>query len=60
MSDYLTVTEAAEVLDLHPRTIRRWINKGYGPAAVELPNGRYRFPAAEFNAWLAENLAVSN
>lgn len=52
----LTVPEAAERLDVHPATLRRWIADG-NVAIITLPSGRRRVPAAEIDRILTAKAA---
>ncbi len=48
----LTPRQAAELLSVHPNTIRRWIEEGHVPGAVVSPGGRIRLPATSIDAIL--------
>ena len=50
--DWLTTTQAAERLGVHPSTIRRWADDGNLPAMVT-PGGHRRFAAADLD-WMAD------
>lgn len=44
----LSVSQAAAILGVTPRTIHAWRTRGY-ILAVELPNGRFLIPQAEID-----------
>jgi len=48
----LTPRQAAELLSIHPNTMRRWIEEGHVPGAVVSPGGRLRVPEASIAAIL--------
>ena len=44
----LTVKEVAELLKIHPETVRIWVNRGYFPNAYQLPGRNpWRIPVAD-------------
>jgi excisionase family DNA binding protein len=47
----LTATEVADLLDISPRTVRRWAEKGYLPRHRLV--GRWVFRRAEIEAFVA-------
>jgi len=49
--EWLTLSEAARVLGVHPTTLRRWANKGDIPARIT-PGGHRRFLREELVAFL--------
>lgn len=49
---FLTVAEAATLLNVSDRTIRRWIEAGKVPY-LKLPGGGYRIPQAQLLASLS-------
>ena len=49
---FYTTTEAAKMLKVNARTIRRWIDKGYIQA--KKIGGRWRIPASEVERLLSE------
>jgi excisionase family DNA binding protein len=51
MSGWLTVAAVADELEVSPRTVLRWIERG-DLAAVRLPGGRLRIAQAEVDAKL--------
>lgn len=56
---WLTLGEAAELLNVHPTTIRRWANNGDLPAMVT-PGGHRRFAAADLARFARERSALRN
>jgi excisionase family DNA binding protein len=56
MSSYLRVAVVAETLDVSPRTVLRWVERGE-LEAVRLPGGRLRISEVALAAFVA-NLAV--
>lgn len=57
MSVWLTVAQVAEQLEVSPRTVLRWVERG-DLAAVRLPGGRLRVAEAELAAALKRWQAV--
>lgn len=43
----LNQKEAAKAIGVHADTLRSWHNTGKGPAYIETPSGRIRYPVAE-------------
>jgi excisionase family DNA binding protein len=56
---WLTLGEAAELLDVHPTTLRRWANNGDIPAMVT-PGGHRRFAAVDLARFSRERSALRN
>ncbi|HUW46083.1 MAG TPA: helix-turn-helix domain-containing protein [Dehalococcoidia bacterium] len=54
MSNMLTVREVAQLLHVHPNTLRRWSNKGRIRAYRITPRGDRRFKREEIVRFLAE------
>ena len=54
MSDMLTVREVAQLLHVHPNTLRRWSNNGRIRAYRITPRGDRRFEREEIARFLAE------
>ena len=54
MDDMLTVREVAQLLHIHPNTLRRWSNKGRIRAYRISPRGDRRFKREEIANFLAE------
>jgi excisionase family DNA binding protein len=53
---YLRLAEAAEILCIHPGTLRRWIHRGKGPPFLRLAGQwskrQYRFVHSEVIDWV--------
>ena len=49
----LRVRDVADQLDVHANTVMRWVKRGIGPPAFRTATGALRFPADEFDQWLA-------
>lgn len=58
-SDWLTLSEAAKLLDVHPTTLRRWANNGDIPVFVT-PGGHRRFAAVDLARFARERSALRN
>jgi excisionase family DNA binding protein len=56
---WLTLSEAAELLDVHPTTLRRWANNGDIPTMVT-PGGHRRFAASDLARFSRERSALRN
>lgn len=54
----LSLRHAAERLDVHPDTLRRWINQGL-VAGVRLPSGRWRVEVKELERLAPPDVKVS-
>ena len=54
MSNLLTVNEVADLLHVHPNTLRRWSNKGMIRAYRINQRGDRRFKREEITRFLAE------
>lgn len=51
LPDLMTADEVAQVLRVHPNTLRTWRHEAYGPAVVMI--GRYpRYDRAVVAAWV--------
>ena len=47
---YLTVDQAADLLQVHPETVRRWLRRGRLPNARKVPSGHgWRIPRADLD-----------
>ena len=55
MSDYLTDTELAEILDMKPTSVRRMIRRGDLPGR-EIKQGKTLTLKSDFNDWLQEDI----
>lgn len=49
---WLTTTEAAQRVRVHPQTMARWRWDGSGPPCSRLPGRRIRYSATALDAWL--------
>ena len=56
---WLTLSEAAGLLDVHPTTLRRWANNGDIPVMVT-PGGHRRFAATDLARFARERSALRN
>jgi len=54
MDSMLTLREVAQLLHIHPNTLRRWSNKGRIRAYRITPRGDRRFKREEIVRFLAE------
>lgn len=50
----LTTEQAARVLGVHPRTMKRWRSEHNGPAYTKLHAHQVRYSPADIKRWLAE------
>jgi excisionase family DNA binding protein len=48
--DWLSLSEASELLGVHPSTLRRWADSG-GIPCLRTPGGHRRFQATDLSAW---------
>ena len=60
MSNMLTVREVADLLHVHPNTLRRWSNKGIIQAYRINQRGDRRFKREEIARFLAELSVQTN
>jgi excisionase family DNA binding protein len=51
----LTPQQAAEYLNISPRTLAAWRQRGVGPPSIKLPSGARRYRRADLDRWLAEH-----
>ena len=56
---WLTLSEAAKLLAIHPTTLRRWANSGDIPTLVT-PGGHRRFAASDLARFARERSALRN
>lgn len=56
---WLSLSEAARVLDVHPTTLRRWANNGDIPALVT-PGGHRRFAMSDLTKFARRRSALRN
>ena len=57
----LTVSEVAQILHIHPNTLRRWSNEGRLSAFRITPRGDRRFKKQEVDRFLSElSFSLSN
>lgn len=54
-TELLSPTDAAELIGVNPRTLKRWAAAGK-VRHVRLPSGRFRFPADVVDEVLAERI----
>jgi excisionase family DNA binding protein len=54
INDMLTVREVAQLLHVHPNTLRRWSNNGRIKAYRITPRGDRRYKREEIDRFLAE------
>lgn len=52
--EWLTLSEAAHLLGVHPTTLRRWTNNGDIPARIT-PGGHRRFSRSQLAAYVGQN-----
>ena len=57
--NWLTLSEAAKLLNVHPTTLRRWANNGDIPAMVT-PGGHRRFALTDLARFARERSALRN
>lgn len=57
VTDYYTPNEAAEILKVNPRTVRRWVAAGK-LEALTLPSGRVRIPKAALEPYSTQSRAT--
>ncbi len=53
--ELLTTEQAAKLLQLAPRTLRRWRSESKGPPYVRLGARRVRYRRAALEAWLRQH-----
>jgi excisionase family DNA binding protein len=50
---WLTVAQAAEILQVHPETLREWLRAGRIPATLLSRRAGYRIRASDLEAFLS-------
>ena len=63
LTPLLTLRQVSDLVQVHPRTIRRWILEGKFPEPTRLgdaPNSPVRWPPEEIAAWLEQRRAESS
>jgi excisionase family DNA binding protein len=55
-TEYLTVAEAAAMLDIHPQTLHNWTQEGKVPVVQPHPNARRRYRREDIEALLAPKI----
>jgi excisionase family DNA binding protein len=58
MSRLLTARAVADLLDVSPETVLRWMRRGDLPA-IRLPGGAIRFREDEIDGWLEERATTT-
>ena len=53
MKEFMTVEDVAELLTVHPQTIRKWVRKGEITGADT--SAGYRFTPADIHAWMEKH-----
>ncbi len=48
----LSLRTVADMVEYTPKTIRKWVDEGYFPAPVEMPNGDKRWHRRAVLAWI--------
>ena len=51
LAEYLSVTETAHALHIHPHTLKRWRWQNYGPQPVKV-GGRLFYRVVDIKSWL--------
>lgn len=51
LSNYLSVVAAAQALNVHPHTLKRWRWRNYGPKPVKV-GGRLYYRLCDVQSWL--------
>ncbi|MGH7908561.1 MAG: helix-turn-helix domain-containing protein [Thermodesulfobacteriota bacterium] len=58
--DYLTVSQVANIFNIHPQTIRNWIKQGDLEAVRHGVAGNYKIPKEALLAFLNKYSTVKN
>jgi excisionase family DNA binding protein len=56
---WLTVAQAAEILQIHPETLREWLRSGRIPATLLSRRAGYRIRASDLEAFLSGGASAS-
>jgi len=51
---FLRVADVARMLQVHPCSLRRWLEQGKGPEGLQTPGGLWIFDQAAVERWLAQ------
>lgn len=51
LANYMSVGDAAQALNVHPHTLKRWRRRNYGPKPVKV-GGRLYYRACDVERWL--------
>lgn len=51
-TEYLTIDDVCEILEIARRTFYEWRKKGSGPRCIKLPNGDIRLRRSELERWI--------
>jgi excisionase family DNA binding protein len=55
---WLTVAQAADILQIHPETLREWLRSGRIPATLLSRRAGYRIRASDLEAFLSRGVSV--
>ena len=55
IGDLLTTEEVAQLLRVHPATVRRWRLDGVGPQYLRV-GSVYRYPVRQLERWIAASV----
>jgi excisionase family DNA binding protein len=58
-NDWVSLSEAAKLLGVHPATVRAWADEGH-LQSQRTPGGHRRFRLADLRQWLAKTQPVTN
>lgn len=51
----LTPQQAAAYLNISPRTLAGWRQRGIGPPSIKLPSGARRYHRSDLDRWIADH-----